>query len=130
MRFDHVGAQLAQRPATIGLSDLARRLICHLHNLSFLAGRDPHSSASRLQLLHGPDPSRRKGVQVRVDRIDMHPLCVRDLPWIHARAVQQQRFRSPLLVAVLRASHLVGQAPDFGRCGPAHFQWTRHGCTS
>lgn len=87
MRFDQVGAQLPQRPAPIRLTNLARRLIRQLHDAGFLAGRDPWRRTSRLQLLNGPDPGRRKRLQIRVDCVDMHPLRRRNLQRAQAHAV-------------------------------------------
>jgi hypothetical protein len=130
MSFDQVGTQLPQRPAPIRLPDLARRLIRQLHDAGFLAGRDPRRPASRLQLLNGPDPGRRKRLQIRVDRVDMHPLRRRNFQRAQAHAVQQQGLRPALLVAIGPTRHQLTQPPHLARGRTTDVQWTRHGVAS
>jgi hypothetical protein len=130
MRFDQVGTQLPQRPAPIRLPDLARRLIRQLHDAGFLVGRDPRRPASRLQLLNGPVPGRRKRLQVRIDRIDMHPLRRRNFQRAQAHAVEQQGLCPPLLVAIDPTRHQLTQPANFARAWATDVQWTRHGVAS
>jgi hypothetical protein len=130
MRFDQVGTQLPQRPAPIRLPDLARRLIRQLYDATFLAGRDPRWRASGLQLLNGPDPGRRKRLQIRVDRIDMHTLRCRNFQRAQAHAVEQQGLRPALLVAIDRTSHQLTQPANLARARTTDVQRTRHGVAS
>jgi hypothetical protein len=130
MRFDQVGTQLPQRPAPIRLSDLAWRLIRQLHDTGFLAGRDPRRRASRLQLRNGPDPGRRKRLQIRIDRIDMHTLRGCDLQGAQPHAVEQQGLRPALLVAIHQAGHQLAQPANFARARATDVQWTGHGLAS
>jgi hypothetical protein len=130
MRFDQVGTQFPQRPAPIRLPDLARRLIRQLHDAGFLAGGEPGRCASGLQLRDGRDPGRRKRLQIRVDRVDMHTLRRRNFQRAQAHAVEQQCFRSALLMAVRQASHQLAQTPHFARGRATDVQWTCHGVAS
>ena len=130
MRFDQVGTQLPQRPASIRQSDLARRLIRQLHDAGFLAGRDPRRRASGLQLRDRPDPGRRKRLQIRVDRIDMHPLRRRYFQRAQPHAIEQQHFRAALLVAVDPTRHQFTQPANLARGRATDVQWTRHGVAS
>lgn len=130
MRFDQVGAQLPQRPAPVRLPNLARRLIRQLHDAGCLAGRELRRPASRLQLLNGPHPGRRKRLQIRVDRIDMHPLRRRNFQRAQAHAVEQQGLRAALLVAIDPTSHQLTQPANLARARATDVQWTRHGVAS
>jgi hypothetical protein len=130
MRFDQVGTQLPQRPAPIRQSNLARRLIRHRHDAGFLAGGDPRRRASGLQLLNGPNPGRRKRLQIRVDRIDMYPLRRRDFQRAQAHAVEQQGLRPALLVAIDPTRHQFVQLANLARGRATDVQWTRHGTAS
>jgi hypothetical protein len=115
MRFDQVGTQLPQRPAAIRLADLAGRLFRQQHYAGFLAGGQPRGRARGLQLRDGPDPGRCKGVQVRVDGIDMHALRGGNLQWAQAHAIEQQGLRPALLVAIGHTRHQVTQSTNFAR---------------
>jgi hypothetical protein len=130
MRFDQVGAQLPQRPTAIGLAHLTGRLLRQLHDAGFLAGGQPRGCARSLQLLDGPNPGRRKGVQVRIDRVDMHSLRFRDSQWAHAHTIEQQGLRPALLVAIDPTRHQPTQTTNFARGRATDVQWTRHGCAS
>lgn len=130
MGFDQVGTQLPQRPAPIRLPDLARRLIRQLHDAGFLAGRDPRRRASRLQLLNGPDPGRRKRLQIRVDRIDMHPLRSRNFQRAQAHAIEQQGLRPALLMPIDPTRHQLTQPANLARGRATDVQWTCHGIAS
>lgn len=130
MRFDQIGTQLPQRPAPIRLPDLARRLIRQLHDAGFLAGGDPRWPASGLQLLNRPDPLRRKRLQIRVDRIDMHPLRRRNFQRAHAHAIEQQGLRPALLVAIDPTRYQLTQSANLARGRATDVQWTRHGLAS
>lgn len=130
MRFDQVSTQLPQRPAAIGLAHLAGQLLRQLHNAGFLAGGQPRGCSRRLQLLNGPDPGRRKGVQVRVDGIDMHTLRRRNSQRAHAHAIKQQGLRPALSVAIDPTRHQLTQSANFTRAWATDVQWTRHGVAS
>jgi hypothetical protein len=130
MRFDQVGPQLPQRPAPIRLPDLARRLLRQLHDAGFLAGRDPRRSAGGLQLLNGPDLGRRKRLQIRVDRVDMHALRRRNFQRAQPHAIEHQRLRAALLMAIDSTSHQLTQLANFARGRATDIQWTRHGVAS
>lgn len=130
MRFDQVDPQLPQRPAPIWLPDLARRLNRQLHDAGFLAGCDPRQRASRLQLLNGLDPGRRKRLQIRVDRVDMHTLRRRNFQRAQAHAIEQQGLRPALLMAIDPTPHQLTQPANFARGRTTDVQWTRHGVAS
>jgi hypothetical protein len=130
MRFDQVGAQLPQRPTAIGLAHLTGRLLRQLHDAGFVAGGQPRGCSRRLQLLDGLDPGRCKGVQVRVDGIDMHALRRRNSQRAQAHAIEQQGLRPALLVAIDPTRHQFTQLANLARARATDVQWTRHGVAS
>jgi hypothetical protein len=130
MRFDQVGTQFSQRPAPIRLPDLARRLLCQLHDAGFLVGGQPRGRSRRLQLRDGPDPDRRKGVQVRINSVDMRTLRRRNFQGAHAHAIKQQGLRPALLVAIDPTRHQPTQTAHFARSRATNIQWTGHDCAS
>jgi hypothetical protein len=88
MRFDQVGTQFAQRPAPIRLPDLAWRLLRQLRDAVHLAGGNARGRASRLHLGHRRDAGRRKGMQIGINRVNMHALRLSNQQRVEPHAVQ------------------------------------------
>ena len=112
------------------MPDLAWRLLRQLRDTAHLAGGDTGGRASGLQLGHGGDPGTRKGMQIGIDRVDMHALGLRDPQRVKPHAVQQQGLRATLLVGISPAGQPLLQLLDFGGLRTADIQWTSHGLAS
>jgi hypothetical protein len=89
MRFDQISTQLAQRPAPVGLPDFAGRLLRQLHDAGHLAGGDARGRATRLQVSYRSHPRQGKGMQIGIDRVDMHALRFSNLQRAEPHAIQQ-----------------------------------------